>query len=258
MKKLVLQRESIYKGDLILVNRRHKYRGQASDYLIPVREQEKYRQEDSVLMCRRPVLLLSMLMGEIKGWRKIEPVSGWRSFEEQKKIWDDSMEDSGKEFTEKYVAVPGHSEHQTGLAIDLGLKQPEIDFIRPHFPYTGICQCFREKAAGYGFVERYPQGKEEITGISHEPWHFRYVGVPHAKVMNEKNLVLEEYISFIKQFPYGKNEYVFSCENQDMRISYLRAEPEGRTEMEIDETLPYSVSGNNSDGFIITQWGKKS
>ena len=85
------------------------------------------------------------------------------------------MRESGRKFTETYVAVPGHSEHETGLAIDLGLKQDVIDFIRPEFPYEGICQRFRQLAPKYGFIERYPKGKEEVTGIGQEPWHFRYV-----------------------------------------------------------------------------------
>ena len=92
------------------------------------------------------------------------------------------------------MALPGHSEHQTGLAIDLGLRGPEIDFIRPDFPYEGVCQRFRERAADFGFVERYPAGKEAVIGIAHEPWHFRYVGPSHAREMVHRGLVLEEYL----------------------------------------------------------------
>ena len=95
--------------------------------------------------------------------------------------------------TRKFVAYPGCSEHQTGLAIDLGANLPEIDFICPEFPDTGIFGKFREKAADFGFIERYPKGKEAVTGIGAEPWHFRYVGVPHAAVMKAGGLVLEEY-----------------------------------------------------------------
>ena len=111
-----------------------------------------------------------------------------------------SLLENGEEFTNKFVARPGHSEHQTGLAIDLGLKQPDIDFLRPNFPYEGICQTFRELAADYGFIERYPVGKEAITGIAHEPWHFRYVGVPHAKIMVDHNWTLEEYHLHLSPF----------------------------------------------------------
>ena len=122
------------------------------------------------------------------------PVSGWRSFEEQTDIYQNSLVKNGRSFTRKYVALPGHSEHQTGLAIDLGLRGPELDFIRPDFPYTGICQRFRERAVDFGFVERYPAGKEAVTGITHEPWHFRYVGPAHAREIVRRGLALEEYL----------------------------------------------------------------
>lgn len=124
--------------------------------------------------------------------------------EEQQSIFDSSLLENGEEFTRKFVALPGCSEHQTGLAIDLGLKQEEVDFICPEFPYTGICQKFRERAAAYGFIERYQKEKERITGISQEPWHFRYVGCPHAKIMEKYHLCLEEYSELLEQILYGK------------------------------------------------------
>ena len=79
------------------------------------------------------------------------------------------------------------------LAIDLAANAPDIDFIRPDFPYTGIYGQFRALAPSYGFILRYPAGKESITRISEEPWHFRYVGVPYASIITNRGLVLEEY-----------------------------------------------------------------
>ena len=79
----------------------------------------------------------------------------------------------------------------------MGKKAEAIDFIRPAFPYEGVCQTFRERAADYGFIERYERDKEEITGISAEQWHFRYVGRPHGWIIKEKGLALEEYITYL-------------------------------------------------------------
>lgn len=146
-----------------------------------------------VLMEREAARQLNLLMEAVDGWRYITPVSGWRSMADQTELYNSSLRENGLEFTQKFVAKPGHSEHQTGLAIDLGLTQEEIDFICPDFPYHGICQTVRERAADFGFVERYPAGKEAITGIAHEPWHFRYVGTPHAAMMKERGWTLEEY-----------------------------------------------------------------
>lgn len=187
-------KNDIYSGDLILVNAMHGIVSEVTAPLVPV-----HPSAPSILMCSHAADALNRLMREIDGWTSIVPVSGWRSREEQQKIWDDSLEENGIAFTRKYVAVPGHSEHQTGLAIDLGLRQEPLDFICPAFPDSGICRIFREKAAGHGFILRYPAGKEKITGIAHEPWHFRYVGIPHAEIMTREGLVLEEYIDFIRQ-----------------------------------------------------------
>ncbi len=250
MEKVILQRENIYTGSLVLVNRAYRWAAGSGEDLEPVQSGEC-----DILMQRMAVKLLTRLMGKINGWQRIVPVSGWRSGKEQREIWDHSLAESGREFTEKYVAYPGHSEHQTGLAIDLGLKQENIDFIRPDFPYEGICQTFRQKAVQYGFVERYPSGKEEITGIGHEPWHFRYVGIPHAMIMEQENLALEEYISFVKKYPHGQKVYSFNKNGMRAFISYLEAEQGQTTVLEMEEDYPYTVSGNNVDGFILTQYG---
>ena len=173
---------------LVLVNSDHAMPRTFTPVLVPVCGQK------SILMEVTAARALEALIRKIDGWDSIVPVSGWRSRKEQQQIWDDSMAENGLLFTQTYVAYPDHSEHQTGLAIDLGLKQDHIDFIRPDFPYSGICQIFRDLAADYGFIERYPAGKESVTGIGHEPWHFRYVGLPHAEIIKEQGLTLEEYL----------------------------------------------------------------
>ena len=246
--KISLAQDKIYGGSLILVNASCRFRGKNDDLLIPVHDSAP-----DILLNRRAAILLSQLMEEIDGWRHIVPVSGWRSQEEQQAIWDDTVKESGLEFTRKYVAVPGHSEHQTGLAIDLGLKQEHIDFICPEFPYTGICQTFRDRAAKYGFILRYPAGKEHITGIGHEPWHFRYVGIPHAEIMAANGLTLEEYTDLLTRYPYGDKPYRHISGGRDIYVSYIRA-AEGETVLDLPESLPYSLSGNNRDGYILTEW----
>lgn len=249
MKLLTLSQCDLHTGSLILVNADAAYQSSLQESLVPVLESEP-----SIRMQRRAAILLCNLMDSFQGWQHIVPVSGWRTHAEQQQIWDDSLRDSGLSFTQKYVALPGHSEHQTGLAIDLGQKQAHVDFIRPDFPYSGICQVFRDKAADYGFIERYPAGKEHITGIAHEPWHFRYVGVPHAKIMVQNHLVLEEYLSFIKQYRFGRNAYPILWGGREVQVSYLPAGRDVSIQLQVDNTRPYSISGNNTDGFILTEW----
>lgn len=247
MKVITLKPEDIHKGPLILVNQKYKAAWEAPDQLIPVGE--------NVLLERQAATLLDQLMEEIGGWTSIVPVSGWRSMAEQHTIWNDTLQESGLEYTRTYVAVPGCSEHQTGLAIDLGLRQEHIDFICPEFPDTGICGEFRRRAADYGFILRYPAGKEQITGIGHEPWHFRYVGVPHARIMAENDLTLEEYIPWLQQFDSPLPPYCIRLTGRAVYVSYISAS-QPLTRIEINEAAPYMISGNNVDGFILTQWGK--
>lgn len=175
---------------LILVNKQHAYLPDMEQDLVPV-----HKDYPDILLEREAACALSRIMEQLGGWELIVPVSGWRSEEEQLEIYEASLRENGTEFTAKFVAMPGHSEHQTGLAIDLGLRQLEIDFLCPEFPYEGICQKFREMAPAYGFIERYPADKESITGIAHEPWHFRYVGTPHSEFMAVNGLTLEEYLA---------------------------------------------------------------
>lgn len=247
MDKITLKREDIHKGDLILVNPAHGLKDETQERLIPIPESAP-----SVLLQQRAAQALERLMAAIDGWSGIVAVSGWRSLQEQRHIWDSTVQENGLEFTEKYVAVPGHSEHQTGLAIDLGKRQEHIDFICPEFPCTGICQTFREKAAGHGFLLRYPAGKEAVTGIGHEPWHFRYVGVPHAAFMAREGLTLEEYIRHLRQFPYGGPPLTVQDSGKEYHIHHITA-PAGIT-LELSEGYRHSVSGDNVDGFILTEW----
>ncbi|MDE6054864.1 MAG: D-alanyl-D-alanine carboxypeptidase family protein [Lachnospiraceae bacterium] len=260
MKTILLKNKDIYKGYLLLVNKEYRYHEQHQEL-----SHTGVWNGEEILYESRANHALNKLMEEIGGWEYIVPVSAWRSSEEQQEIWDQSMAESGQEFTEKYVAVPGHSEHQTGLAIDLGLKQEEIDFIRPYFPYEGICQTFRQRAAEYGFVQRYQEEKQAVTQIGHEPWHFRYVGVPHAEIMAQKGFALEEYIAFLKEYRFGENPFIF----QKYKISYVKAAVKATvkaatktagavTGISIDDTRPYSISGNNCDGFIVTEVFEKT
>ena len=183
--------------------------------------------------------------------------SGYRTMREQQEIYANSLREHGEDFTKKYVAIPGCSEHQTGLAIDLAENRDVIDYIRPDFPYTGMCGRFRELSVRYGFIERYPASCEQITRIAHEPWHFRYVGYPHSEAMREKAFTLEEYTDYLKQFPYQENHLLFKSHWRDFEIFYVPVQENKDALIEIPEGIPYQVSGNNEDGVVLTLWRER-
>lgn len=243
--KIDLRRESIHEGNLILVNA-----------VCPLKKEPEETKLCSVLgdhnieMIKEAAEKLKELTEYVKIGKNIVGVSGFRSLREQQQIYQESLAENGEEFTKKYVALPNHSEHQSGLAIDVAKRQKEIDFICPEFPYKGIFGKFRKYAADFGFVERYPKEKEKITGIGAEPWHFRYVGTPHAKLMYERNMVLEEYIQWIKQYDMVRNPLVIIDGKNQVSISYVRAE--NYREITVPEKSAVDISGNNIDGFLVT------
>ena len=121
------------------------------------------------------------------------PVSGYRSFDYQKDIFDESVKINGLEHTKRYVATPGQSEHQTGLAIDIG--SPGYNDLTERFEESEAFKWLQKNMYDYGFILRYPKGKEHITEYSYEPWHLRYVGVQVSKYIQRTKLTLEEYLS---------------------------------------------------------------
>lgn len=248
MNTIVLNEKRIYQGNLQLVNKRYPYRDESKKLCIPINACCS-----KILMKHDAANALRSILGKIMSGDSIVPVSGYRSLNEQMDIYNASLKDNGEDFTRRYVALPNHSEHQTGLAIDLGLKKEQIDFIRPDFPYDGICGKFRKTAPEYGFIERYAEDKEQITGISNEPWHFRYVGYPHSKIIHKQGFSLEEYIDFLKGYRYGGGLNFTRANGTKMEIYYVPAEKE-ETVIDIPETCVYQISGNNIDGVIVTVW----
>lgn len=243
MRTVTLRRELTGWGPLVLVNPTHPLtQGQTPELIAPDSRCPQVQLE------RRTAHLLNACIQAVGGRNAIVPVSGWRSREEQQWIWDDTWAKEGEAFTRRYVALPGCSEHQTGLAIDLGERAEQIDFICPSFPDRGPCGAFRRLAAEYGFVQRYRREKESVTGIGAEPWHFRYVGTPHAQLMEENGLCLEEYGDFLRNGPK-------TCtlpNGRTVQVSWLAC-PGETVEAELPEHC-CQLSGDNDGGFILTVW----
>ena len=118
--------------------------------------------------------------------------SAYRSYSEQQATYDDIEYRYGGAYAAEYVALPGASEHQTGLGIDL-TSQNVLDGVNNVFSDTVDYQWVLENSYKYGFIVRFDETKKDITGIAHEPWHLRYVGKEVAKIIYEQNLTFEEY-----------------------------------------------------------------
>ena len=240
-------------GTLMLINRDHPLGAETvfnpdSGQLVPLCS----RQPD-ILLQRIAACKLYALISNLQAWGKIMAISAYRSQQEQENIYADSLRQYGADFTARYVAALGCSEHQSGLAVDMALIQPQINFITPEFPRNGVCQKFRELAPRYGFIERYPQGKQPITGIDHEPWHFRYVGSPHAQLITSEGVTLEEYLEQLNCLN-GKAKICHVGQNA-VKISVVPASDQDYTVINLNGNYPYTLSGNNLGGFVVTEWG---
>ena len=120
--------------------------------------------------------------------------SGFRSYEYQTTLYNNYVNRDGKEAADRYSARPGHSEHQTGLAFDIGEKSQQDLWLTADFGETPAGKWLADNAHNYGFILRYPEGKEDVTGFMYESWHFRYLGVENATEVKNTGLTLEEYL----------------------------------------------------------------
>lgn len=129
----------------------------------------------------------------------LKAVSGYRSYQRQATIYQNKLDRVGtKEKADQYVARPGASEHQLGLAMDVGQKSDDVN-LTSSFGKTKGGKWVAEHCWEYGFILRYQEGWEDVTGYAYEPWHVRYVGLENAKRIQEANLPLETYLLLLRE-----------------------------------------------------------
>lgn len=185
---------------LVLVNKTHRL---ASNMEIETRqiqgEEVDARIYDS---------LVQMLEdGERDSDREFLVCSGYRSVDLQEELFENKIQrvmasDASLTYDEAYeiaatvVAIPGASEHNTGLTVDICAV--DFQMLIEEYEETDEAQWLRENCYRYGFILRYPKGREDVTGIIYEPWHFRYVGVEAATEIMQQGITLEEYLGEVE------------------------------------------------------------
>lgn len=235
---------NVHEGPLVLVSAQHPIKSQGfADWLCQV--------ASGIRMEQTAGSQLLNLLSALNGANEIVLTSGYRGNAEQQALYANSLLENGEAFTKSFVALPGCSEHETGLAIDLGLRQDEMDFLCPSFPFEGLCLAFRKLMPQYGFIQRYPEGKRAITGIAPEPWHFRYVGYPHSAIMAQQDMTLEEYVDWIRAFKGPENAYMYAQGARTVAVFFLSG---ADIETDHPDGSLTQYSGNNVDGFIVTRW----
>ena len=169
------------------------------------------------------------------GFNQFRVSEGYRTQERQQSLYDSASNKS-------LVALPGHSEHQIGFAADISYNGVSIE-------NSVQGTWLTDNSYKYGFILRYPKGKENITKIPYEARHYRYVGQPHAYFCYTNDLVLDEYIDYLKR----QKEISVTFNDTLYKISYL-SDTDGT--IEIPANYSYSVSLDNTGGVIITVWDR--
>lgn len=216
-------------SELALVNKEHSVSNK-DIYLSPTTEESNVSLRPQALSASSA--LVSEALNKVGGSIAIN--SGFRSFEEQAKLYDEAEDKS-------FVQPPGHSEHETGLAVDIAVYASE------DVENTTQSKYLRKNSWKHGLILRYPKDKIKITGIANEPWHFRYVGKIHAWYMYNKNLSLEEYIDFIKT----SKTYTEKLDGKIYTVSYHE---NSSSSIFIPINVKYSFSSDNTGGYILTTW----
>ena len=179
---------------------------------------------------------------DLTGDRSVNVVAAWRDREMQESLYNRAVETHGEAYANAYIARPGGSEHHTGLAVDLAVWHADRGTSADFIP-DGDRLWIYENSARYGYILRYPAGKENITGIAAESWHFRYVGVPHAEIMGIKGLVLEEYLDFLQGYRVDGEHLYFG----EYELWYCESDA-----IFVPKFGKYTLSSDNRGGFIVT------
>lgn len=150
----------------------------------------KYANSDKYLKKEARIAFETLSEDASKSGYRIVAVSAYRDYNYQNQLFNYYVEEKGLDYALDCSAKPGHSEHQTGLALDVEGENKDYD----NFENSKAFLWIKDNAHKYGFILRYPKGKENITGFKYEPWHYRYVGTEAANEIYNKNITLEEYL----------------------------------------------------------------
>jgi len=250
--RVEMGRSDIYRGSLVLINQEYACEFPDERELVDIAgfKTPSYRVSDSALSLSGSIseplnAMMDAFFAET-GSDAVTVISAFRDYDRQMEILNEYIALVGGNEAYKWVAVPGHSEHHSGLAVDFGVHSGDAPRT---FSGTGVYEWFGQNCDKYGFILRYPDDKTDITNTTHEPWHFRYVGVPHAHFIHKMGLCLEEYIDFLMGFSQDE-PYCDEFDGRGFEVFFTRDR-----EIVLPSSCEYEISGNNFDGFIVTVKG---
>ena len=252
---MLKRKRDLYKGSMQLINGSHAYLFREQEQLVHLKtyKNKSYKLIDTKMQLNREVVgPLNAMMKDFEratGKHDMIMTSGYRNLSDQGEVLQEKINVWGEDEALKWAMLPGYSEHHSGYAVDMSIYTDAGEYVK----YKGQDQYawINQNCYKYGWIRRYTEEKKEITGVSDEQWHYRYIGVPHAYVITMKYFALEEYISYIKQFTFGKEHLKVECESGAYEIYFVPSEG-SETFVPVPKGKSYTLSGNNEDGFIVT------
>lgn len=248
-----------FSGDLILVNNEYQYYSTGNEKLVSImtKNDEAGRSNFTAVDYDYTILeqVYEPLAKMVDDWYSIYNndtlivYGSYRSNKFQQQLYDQFTANTAGDGEAPIVARPGFSEHETGYAFDFS-ETESYDY-----QGEGDFQWLNQNCHKYGFIIRYAEDKEEITEYRKEPWHFRYVGSPHAKYMTENNLCLEEYIELLRNAYHYSGEHLKIADEYGSPYEiyfYPSDDGEEYTNVPLPTGVKFDISGNNVDGFIVT------
>lgn len=191
--------ENAYKKYSVLVNKDNKIKENNFKYIYHDSKYPKALPDECFLEEQTYYAFISLKEKMREYGFEIDLESGFRTHKSQKQLYDNTMKKEGLEYANKYVAKPYYSEHETGLAVDICCCMEGKWYIENDDHLKEMYKKLHEIIADYGFILRYPKGKEEITGYAYEPWHIRYVAnLKVSKEIMNNSITLEEYLNINK------------------------------------------------------------
>lgn len=253
---ITLKNETIHKGELMLVNSSYPFQSAADAKITTLYEEktDSYSVSGMHISMQEEAIphLNSMLddFASATGHYDILIVDGYRTLEQQQALYDADLERTGLTVS-TLVALPGHSEHETGYALDFSLFF--ADGTSGEYDGTGDYDWIDQHCSDYGYILRYPEDKTEITKIQYESWHYRYVGRPHAYYIMQRGICFEEYIEELRDYSVDAPMEIVDSDGSAYEVYFVPADTEADvTYAPVKPGADYTVSGNNVDGFIIT------
>lgn len=248
--------DEIYNGNLILVNKDYAshHDGENTVSLMDNKSSTYGITDNSVYVDSGIIENMNAMFddfADIYGYTDVMVACAYRSYSLQVQLYNDEVEEKGDRVAEQWVAPPGYSEHQSGYAFDLNLS---IDNGMSGIKYDGkgVYSWINQNSYKYGFILRYLQGKEKITGYEYEPWHFRYVGEAHATYIMKNMITLEEYIDIVHMHSIDDPLVINGDNGEVWHIHYVPVS-DGTTKIPVLKNYSYEISGDNFSGFIVTQ-----